>query len=226
MTIQIEEQDASAQGDKFVRELYFPTFIYYKDLADSGALNDAIKPHIYARRDADQAGIVRSNVQKVGAWHSQVDMHQREEYWQLSQRIVATVQEIFNDLGYDPTFEPALDNMWANISPKFGYNRHHVHPNALWSAVYYVQAPPEAGRIFFSDPRPQVLLLSPRYDPNKPRGAACWTEVYFQPVEGRMILFPGWLMHEVEPNTSDLEGPAGDRISISFNLFQRRRESE
>ena len=37
-----------------------------------------------------------------------------------------------------------------------------------------------------------------------------------------MILFPGWLMHEVEPNMSELEGPAGDRISVSFNLFQRR----
>ena len=226
MTMGIEEQDASARSGALVREVYFPTFIYYKDLAEAQALNDTIKPHIYAWRDADQAGIVRSNVDKAGAWHSQVDMQRREEYGLLGQRIVATVQEIFGDLGYDPGCEPALDNMWANVSPKFGYNRHHVHPNALWSGVYYVQAPPEAGRIFFSDPRPQVQLLSPRYDPTKPRGAAGWTEVYYQPVEGRMILFPGWLMHEVEPNMSDLEGPAGDRISVSFNLFQRRRQEK
>ena len=142
MTMGIEEQDASARSGALVREVYFPTFIYYKDLVDSQALNGEIKPHIYAWRDADQAGIVRSNVEKAGAWHSQVDMHQRQEYGPLGQRIVATVQEIFGDLGYDPGCEPSLDNMWANVSPKFGYNRHHVHPKALWSGVYYVQAPP------------------------------------------------------------------------------------
>lgn len=165
MSTRVDEQDASTKDSALVRELYFPTFVYYRDPATGPVLNQAIKPYIYAWRDADQAGILRSNVQIVGAWHSQVDMHRREEYGVLCRHIVATCQEIFDDLGYDPGFEPALDNMWVNISPKFGYNRHHVHPHALWSGVYYVQAAPEAGRIFFTDPRPQVQLLAARYDP-------------------------------------------------------------
>jgi uncharacterized protein (TIGR02466 family) len=47
--------------------------------------------------------------------------------------------------------------------------------------------------------------------------------VYYEPLEGRLLLFPAWLQHEVEPNLAEQDGPAGDRISVSFNLFQQRR---
>lgn len=59
------------------------------------------------------------------------------------------------------------------------------------------------------------------YDPDKARGPESWQEVYYQPIEGRIILFPSWLVHEVEPNMSEQSEMAGDRISISFNLLQR-----
>ena len=91
--------------------------------------------------------------------------------------------------------------------------------------MYYVQASSESGRIFFTDPRPQAQVLRPHIDPDKPRGSTAWTEVYFHPTEGRLILFPGWLVHEVEPNMSEAEGPEADRISVSFNFFQQRRNT-
>ncbi len=208
---------------RLIREVYFPTLIYFQDVPDAGALNEAIKPQIYAWRDADGEGIVRSNVRGTGAWHSRVDMHERAEYAGLVDRILAAARPIYEEMGYDPAYEPAIDNMWANVSPRSGFNRGHIHPNVLWSGVYYVQAPPGAGRIYFTDPRPQALAITPRYIPDTPRRALAWSEVYYEPVEGRMILFPAWLMHEVEPNLSELEGPAADRISVSFNLVQRRR---
>ncbi len=91
--------------------------------------------------------------------------------------------------------------------------------------VYYVQASSESGRIFFTDPRTRAQVLQPHLDPNQPRLQDAWSEVYFQPIEGRLVLFPAWLVHEVEPNMSDAEGPDADRISVSFNFFQQRRES-
>lgn len=207
------------------RELYFPTLIYYQDLPDSRDLNQAVKSHIYALRAADPEGIVRSNVKRVGAWHSALDLHQRAEYRPLTAAILAAAQRICDDLGYDPAYEPVLDNMWANVNPRYGYNRNHIHPNVLWSGVYYVQAPRDSGRIFFTDPRAQALVVSPRYAPNVQRKPESWSEVYFEPIEGRLVLFPAWLTHEVEPNLSDGEGPAGDRISLSFNLRQMRRQT-
>lgn len=206
------------------RELYFPTLIYFQDLPDSRELNQAIRPHIYALRSSDPEGIVRSNVKRMGAWHSGLDLHQREGLRSLTSAILAAVQKIHDDLGYDPAYEPVFDNMWANINPKYGYNRNHIHPHVLWSGVYYVQAPPDSGRIFFTDPRPQALVAPPRYAPDVKRKPEAWSEVYFEPIDGRLVLFPAWLTHEVEPNLSDKDGAAGDRISISFNLRQTRRE--
>ena len=69
-------------------------------------------------------------------------------------------------------------------------------------------------------------MLRPRIHDEGRKQAHNWTEVYFEPVEGRLILFPAWLSHEVEPNLSDAEGDAAVRISISFNLFQRRQSLE
>ncbi len=48
VTEQTEQPEKSDQGGRLMRELYFPTYIYYQDLPDAAALNDDIKPHIYA----------------------------------------------------------------------------------------------------------------------------------------------------------------------------------
>ena len=210
----------AGNGGELKRELYFPTLIYHADIPGADRLNDDLKPSIYALRSNDQDGIVRSNMQQVGAWHSRLNLHQHEDYRKLATAILAYVQQIFTDLGYDPGYEASFDNFWANINPKYGYNRNHIHPNVLWSGVYYVQAPADSGRIFFGDPRSQSLVLTPRYASDQPRKPEVWSEVYFEPVEGRVILFPAWLTHEVEPNVSDKTGFDGDRISISFNVRQ------
>jgi len=42
-------------------------------------------------------------------------------------------------------------------------------------------------------------------------------------MEGRLIMFPAWVGHAVQPNLASETGPKGDRISVSFNLYQRRR---
>ena len=218
-----QAKDKAPAGD-LVTESFFATYIYYKDFPDADELNASIKKHVRAWRAQDQEGIVRSNVKIAGSWHSGLDMNQREEYRELTTRIIATAQEVFEALGYDPGSEAACDNMWANISPRYGYNRNHIHPGVLWSGVYYVQAPPNSGRIFFTDPRAQAQIIRPRFDPDQPSRSNAWTEVYYEPIEGRMLLFPAWLVHEVEPNMADNEGPDADRISVSFNFYQKRRE--
>jgi uncharacterized protein (TIGR02466 family) len=218
----LDRPSAAKPVAALVREMYFPTPIFYSDIPDAFALNEAIRPHIYAWRDHDPAGIVRSNVKRLGSWHSTDDMNRRPEYEALANSILAAGSIVFEQFGYDPAFAVAFDNMWANINPRYGLNRSHIHPNVLWSGVYYVQAPADCGRILFTDPRAQAAILTPRYAPG-PRKPEVWSEVYFEAVAGRLILFPAWLVHEVEPNMAEAEGPAGDRISISFNLVQRSR---
>jgi len=218
------ERGGSARPKRMNRDFFFPTQIYFTDLADAEALNQELKGHIYAWRDADPQGTFRTNAPQVGGWHSATDMHTRSEYNRLTLEIFELVQGVYDDLGYDPEFEPVCDSMWANINPRHAYNRHHSHPHALWSGVYYVQTPENAGLLYFTDPRPQAQVLTPYYDPQR-RRADTWHEVYYQPQEGRLIVFPAWLVHAVQPNLSEKPDREGDRISVSFNFYQRRRGS-
>lgn len=216
------EQGGTNRPKQMSRDLFFPTPIYFTDLVDAEALNEDVKANIYAWRDADPDGTFRTNVPQVGGWHSATDMHTRSEFNPLTREIFEFVQGVFDHLGYDPDFEPACDSMWANINPRYAYNRHHNHPHALWSGVYYVQTPPNSGLFYVTDPRPQTQVMPPYYDPHR-RKPETWNEIYYQPQEGRIIVFPAWLLHAVQPNLTEEQGQAGDRISISFNFYQRRR---
>jgi uncharacterized protein (TIGR02466 family) len=217
---------AGGQQGRLNRELYFPTFIFFKDLPDGASLNAGLCEEIYAMRENDRDGLHRSNVKQAGAWHSRDDLNRQDAFKHLVAEVVTAAQGVFDDLRYDPAFEPQIDNMWANISPQHAFNRMHTHPGVIWSGVYYVQTPKNAGRIYFSDPRVQAQVLRPRVNEAGRKEPHNWSEVYYEPIAGRLILFPAWLLHEVEPNLSDLSGPSGDRISISFNLVQRRKTEE
>ena len=104
--------------------------------------------------------------------------------------------------------------MWTNINYKDGYNRPHMHANALWSGVYYVKTPKDCGHLKIEDPKSVSLMIRPRKK-DKPEPQHLWREVHFEPKEGRLIMFPAWLNHCVDPNQSD-----EPRISISFNFLQ------
>jgi uncharacterized protein (TIGR02466 family) len=43
--------------------------------------------------------------------------------------------------------------MWANINPPGGFNRAHIHPNSLWSGVYYVKTPKNCGHLKVRRPK-------------------------------------------------------------------------
>lgn len=124
--------DAGGQGPDLGAlrfEVYFPTYVYFRDFADATALNETVEAGIRAWRDGDSAGIHRSNAKRSGSWHSGLDMHRRPEFGELARRIRSTAEQIFREAGYDPAYEARLDNMWANINPPGGYNRAHIHPH-------------------------------------------------------------------------------------------------
>ena len=116
--------------------------------------------------------------------------------------------------------EPFLGNMWANVNPPGGYNRAHLHPNCTWSGVYYVKTPKKCGGLKMKDPRTGAEMISPklreRYNHPDTMPERLWREVHYEPIAGRCIMFPAWLIHCVEPNESN-----DIRISVSFNFLQK-----
>ena len=190
-----------------IKEYYFPTIIYIKDLLNANELNPYLEKHIIEWSKQDK-GVSKTN---MNGWHSQTDMNHRKEYEPLIKELFQMQNEIIEEEHLD--IKPRLGNMWANINPPGGYNNSHIHPNSLFSGVYYIKAQPNSGRLSVMDPRPGVQQFMPTRKKGKlPR--ELWRETYYEPIPRRLIMFPSWLWHKVELNQSN-----DIRISVSFNFI-------
>jgi len=188
-----------------IREEFFPTSVFGKDIQLD---NNKLAQDIINWSNQDP-GVAKTNVK---GWHSTTDMALKPEYQPLVNELMIMSKDVFKEEWLDR--EPVLGNMWANINPKEGSNQPHIHPNSLFSGVYYVKSNPQAGRLKIYDPRPGIQMVMPiRKEGQPPKHL--WRDANLDPVTGRLIMFPAWLWHAVEPNQSDEL-----RISVSFNFIQ------
>jgi len=186
-------------------EKFFPTIVYGKDVQLN---NNQLAQDIVNWSNQDK-GVSKTNYK---GWHSTTDMGQKPEYQQLVTELLRMQKEIYENENIDR--HATLGNMWANINPPGGMNQPHIHPNALFSGVYYVKSSPNCGRLKVMDPRPGIQFTMPVRKPGDP-GKDMWRDVNIEPVVGRIIMFPAWLWHSVEENKSN-----DIRISVSFNFIQ------
>jgi len=188
-----------------IKEQFFPTTVYGKDVQLD---NNSMAQHIINWSQQDQ-GVKKTN---MNGWHSTTDMHLKSEYQPLVDELYKMQHEIYQEEWLDR--KPRLGNMWANINYSGGYNRPHIHPNCLFSGVYYIKTSPRCGELVVNDPRPGIQTMMPtRKQGQTPKHL--WREAHIDPTQGRIIMFPAWLWHCVESNQSN-----DVRISVSFNFIQ------
>ena len=187
---------------------FFPTLVHAVDIPNPVNFNKNLEKNIL-EWSKQSPGVSKTNYK---GWHSTTDMESKPEYQPLVNELMAMAKQVFKEEWLDR--EPILGNMWANINPKDGMNQPHIHPNSLFSGVYYVKSNPQAGRLKIYDPRPGAQIVMPNRREGQPP-KHLWRDANIDPIPGRIIMFPAWLWHSVEPNQSnDL------RISVSFNFIQ------
>ena len=192
-----------------ITEYHFPTMIYIKDFPDSEKLNKYLEPKIIQWSQQDK-GEQKTN---AGGWHSSTDMNRKEEYNPLTRELFNMQEEIYQKEKLSR--KPVCGNMWANINYPGNSNRPHLHPNSLFSGVYWIKTPMKSGNLMLYDPRPGVHTTMPNRKEGK-LPSQLWREIHYEPKAGRCIMFPAWMWHEVKPNESN-----DTRISVSFNFLQR-----
>jgi uncharacterized protein (TIGR02466 family) len=186
-----------------VQEL-FPTTVWVVDLkpAEAAQLN--------ARLKAEIENIIspRPKVPAGSNWQTPQDLHTRPAFADFVKLLETAGRGVARHLQVDQ-YPMMITGCWANINPPGAYHPTHNHPNNYLSGVYYVSVPATGSRIQFQDPRPMMVMPKPREFTRLTANAAD-----AESKEGRLLIFPAWLRHNVPANDGQSE-----RISISFNLM-------
>jgi uncharacterized protein (TIGR02466 family) len=196
------------------KQIVFSNFIAHEYFPEID--NASIAEYAY-ELEGQSDGVRVSN---EGGWHSlHLDlMHDKTA--DLFRNIMRCVYETFIDLGLnEEEYEPVIHVAWININRKHQFMRHHNHIKSVFSGVYYIKVPKNSGDLEFNSPiadHKYVLDSSWVKDFNF-FNSNTWK---IPAEEGKLVLFPSWLIHFVQPNLSD-----EDRISLSFDCSIRKKIS-
>lgn len=115
-------------------------------------------------------------------------------------------------LKYSDEYEPYLLYTWTSFNPRGGSWASHNHAPTTISGCFYLDASPEQGNIVFENPLELVLGYQPFTQDTGDRFFE-----HEEPAEtGKLLLFPGYLKHRVQPNTIDKP-----RMIIGFDFSYR-----
>ena len=191
----------------------FPTQIWIGETLD---IDNEILSKVILEKEKTEPNTVLSN---SGGWQSSSDLHVSKSFGYIVDVVANNFKPIYEDHQYIDGMGLHVSSLWANVNRKTNFNTQHLHSHCDWSFCYYVKAPENCGPIIFVDPRVRRVMRPPgrllknrgEWDSNSP---SLFDEYRVEPKEGKLIIFPSWLEHFVEPNLSD-----EPRISMSGNIL-------
>jgi uncharacterized protein (TIGR02466 family) len=107
---------------------------------------------------------------------------------------------------------PHIHEMWVNKTLKNSAVNIHNHSPYLLSGVMYFNMKPGMGNLVFENPNHLVTSLQP-FNWERPDEIQWNIEQVMHVEPGDIIMFPGWLRHKTEINTTD-----EPRYISSFNV--------
>lgn len=205
-----EINDATAENREIVT--LFPCPIQISHIRDAKRLNRDLVHTITKMRSKIPNGRPDSWTAPVfTSLNSSDQIHLIPEFSQLMSSVNAEIDLFADALGMDLEHYPLrMKDCWFNIYKNRDGQEPHNHNNSFISGSYYVKAPSGCSGIRFHAPICDNMFVPPMREKNVLNGTIAEVSV----LEGMLVLFPSWLKHSVQPNTS-----SGQRISISFNVF-------
>lgn len=204
-------QPIQAQNDMV---LAFSSPLLMRELPEGDQMNQVFGSMLKSERMDNPAPSTSS----IEGWQSNTDLAVRDlpEIAILRDHIISAVVQLTEaDLGQQIEAGACrlMVNAWGNIMDDGHMTDIHNHASKSdWSGVYYVDA--EAGNpdvhmngfLFLVDPR-AIQVISGKGKYRQPH-----RHVVVKPINGSLIVFPGWMNHYVRTYRGETE-----RISIAFN---------
>jgi uncharacterized protein (TIGR02466 family) len=169
--------------------------------------NDLIR---YAHEQKENNnGVVKSNYR---GWQSDTLTDPNSQIDLLVKEIITRAEFLKSFFGFSDDYVPYLNNLWININKTSCFNRPHIHLDSVLSGTYYVDCSDDSGQLVFLHPSLGQRIL---IDQNSVNSFTEYSSSIMSvpPEVGKLVIFPSWLEHYVEPNISEKE-----RISIAFNI--------
>ena len=184
----------------------FPVPIHQFDVNGYSEIQDELIDYVYKMREKDPVGHTISN---RGGWQSSCFSLENED--DILQNFLT------NCLSEFPPIEKSIKlfvSAWININPPEAFNLKHNHPTSDLSGVLWLKCQKDCGNIVFESPRSFATHREiDSYTEDFKKDNNYFHSFYFNPVAGRLIVFPSHLEHHVDFNQSQ-----EDRISVSFNI--------
>jgi uncharacterized protein (TIGR02466 family) len=198
----------------------FPTRIYTVDVADYELLNKNLIKIIDEERDLYGS---RNISNKSGGHQTKdgkfLDAPDCEYKSRVLLEMTRAIESFSSDMNVDlENFAVRCQESWANINVRGSGNMSHVHPMTHWACVYYVYVPENAGMFLINDPRggiPQMYSMPYINDESPYKNDKLEPDT----PEGRLLIFPGWMSHEVSPNMSDEKRYT---IAANFSYYMKK----
>lgn len=174
--------------------------------------NEELKQYALMLRE-NSPGVVKSNF--LG-WQSDILQIPNPQISLLVNLILEKSNSLKSKLGFKEDYQLYLSNLWININHRSSFNRPHIHPDCLLAGVYYVECNENQGQLVFRNPSlvQQCIVNEDSLLEFTPYNSSTWS---VRPETGKLMIFPAWVEHYVEPNVTDEE-----RISIAFNISIRK----
>jgi uncharacterized protein (TIGR02466 family) len=137
------------------------------------------------------------------------NLHLRPEFKEIVEFIEFHGKLYWKELGLTTQEEPYVLQLWANDVPPGGFTASHNHTPIAIGGSLYLDADPLKGNIHLEDPTHMEKGRMPFDWQKQPY-------VYTEEIEvsaGKIVMFPGWLMHHVRSNRS-----SSNRIVLGFNF--------
>jgi uncharacterized protein (TIGR02466 family) len=184
----------------------FPSLLWKMQIEAN--LRDALREKILAALVEMRVGL--APLAPGNGWQSGQALHRRNDFQDLVGCVNDGVASILRFLRVGDS-QITITGCWATVLAHGAAHKAHSHPNNYLSGVYYVCTHAGADTINFHDPRPQAGVIRP---PVVELTAENIDQVVIRVHDGTLLIFPSYLEHSVDANTSDEE-----RISVSFNVM-------
>ncbi len=183
----------------------FHSDIFIKENVGTEEQREDLKKQILQAKENDIGGVGGSN---VGCWRSTAIYDMDWLYDEMKQLVITANTTYFDK---DPVFKNFIDNsdtldynIWTNVNEVGSRNELHTHTTDAWAGIYYVQAE-GTGNLMFTNPANVLLQCNTKSPFIRKTGIS--------PKDGTLVLWPGWVPHEVKENKSSKQ-----RINIAWGL--------